>query len=244
MRFDLVTLLPDAVEGYLAAGVLGRAVADGVLEVGVVPLYEFGKGKHRQVDDSPYGGGSGMVLKPEPLAAAIDSVKTESSRVLLMGPGGRRLDQALAHELAQEEHLVLVCGRYEGVDERIRSRIDDEVSLGDFVLTGGELAALAIVDAVGRLRPRVLGNADSAVDESFEGSLLEYPHYTRPRTFEDVDAPAILLSGDHAKVAAWRREQAVRRTLRLRPDLLEPRDRLDPDVRDLVERLDKESTGE
>ncbi len=244
MRFDLITVLPDAVTGYLEAGVLGRAVREGAIEVGVVNLVEFGHGKHRKVDDYPYGGGHGMVMTPEPLATAIDSVRAEGSRVLLMSPGGRRLDQDLAHELAQQEHLVLVCGRYEGVDARILSRIDDEVSLGDFVLTGGELAALAVVDAVARLRPRVLGNAESADDESFEGPLLEYPQFTRPRSFEGVDVPDVLLSGDHARVAAWRLEQAVLRTLELRPERLHDREALPSELRVLVEALDSAGGNE
>ncbi len=244
MRFDLVTVLPDSVSGYLDAGVLGRGIREGAIEVGVVNLIEFGAGKHRKVDDYPFGGGAGMVMTPAPLANAIDSVRRPESRVLLMSPGGRRLDQALAKELANEDHLVLVCGRYEGVDARVLGRIDDEISLGDFVLTGGELAALAVVDAVARLQPKVLGNAESAGDESFEGPLLEYPQYTRPRSFEDQDVPAVLLSGDHARVAAWRREQAVQRTLALRPDLLEDREALPEDLRDLVERLDKTEASE
>ncbi len=239
MRFDLVTVLPASVESYLATGVLGRAVREGAIDVGIVDLCAFGQGKHRKVDDSPYGGGHGMVMMPEPLAAAIDSVRGDGTRVLLMSPGGRRMDQALAHELAEEAHVVLVCGRYEGVDARILDRIDDEVSLGDFVLTGGELAALAVVDAVARLRPGVLGNAQSADDESFEGPLLEYPQYTRPRQFEGQEVPGVLLSGDHAKVDAWRREQAVRRTLARRPDLLADRGGLPDDLRVLVEGLDK-----
>jgi tRNA (guanine37-N1)-methyltransferase len=244
VRFDLLTVLPDAVEGYLAAGVLGRAVREGAIEVGVVNLCEFGHGKHRKVDDYPYGGGHGMVMTPEPLATAIDSVRGPGSRVLLMSPGGRRFDQGFAHELAECDHLVLVCGRYEGVDARILGRIDDEVSLGDFVLTGGELAALAVVDAVARLRPGVLGNEQSADDESFEGPLLEYPHYTRPRTFEGQDVPPVLLSGDHGKVEAWRREQAVRRTLDRRPDLLADRAALPDPIRDLVEALDNPDPAE
>ena len=244
MRFDLVTVLPEAVEGYLAAGVLGRAVREGTIEAGVVNLCDFGRGKHRKVDDYPFGGGHGMVMTPQPLADAIDSVRTEHSRVLLMSPGGRVLDQPFAHELAREPHLVLVCGRYEGVDARILSRIDDEVSLGDFVLTGGELAALSVLDAVARLQPGVLGNAESARHESFEGPLLEYPQYTRPREFEGADVPEVLLSGDHARIAAWRTEQGVKRTLERRPERLTDRAALPEALRELVEVLDNSRVEE
>ena len=163
---------------------------------------------------------------------------------LRFGPGGRRLDQGFAHELAEETHLVLVCGRYEGVDARVLGRVDDEVSLGDFILTGGELAALAVVDAVARLRPGVLGNAESAEEESFEGPLLEYPHYTRPRSFEGEDVPEVLLSGDHARIAAWRQEQAVRRTLAQRPERLTEHAGLPAGLLDLIEGLDKSSADE
>jgi tRNA (guanine37-N1)-methyltransferase len=244
MRFDLVTVLPDAVEGYLGVGVLGRAVREGAVDVGIVDVRDFGVGKHRKVDDYPYGGGHGMVMTPGPLAQAIDSVRSPASRVLLMSPAGRRIDQPLVRELATSEHLILVCGRYEGVDARILGRIDDEVSLGDFVLTGGELPALALIDAVARLQPRVLGNAESADDESFEGPLLEYPQFTRPRTFEGQEVPAILLSGDHAKVASWRRSESVRRTLEHRPDLLEDRTALTDELRVLVRELDNRELPE
>lgn len=242
-RFDVITSLPDSLTSYLAQGVLGRAIEDGKVDVRVHPLHAHGRGKHQQVDDYPYGGGQGMVLQAEPLIAAIEAARA-GGPVLLLSPAGRRFDQAFARELAREEQVVLVCGRYEGVDERVMPWIDGSVSLGDFVLTGGELGALVIVDAVARLQPGVLGNADSAGDESFEGPLLEYPQYTRPRAVRDQEVPAVLLSGDHAKIAAWRREQAVRRTLDRRPDLLADREALPADVLDLLKTLDAETQSE
>ncbi len=238
-RFDLITALPESVDSYLAHGVLGRAVEDGKIEVGVHSLREFGRGKHRQVDDYPYGGGQGMVLQAEPVVASIEKVKA-GGRVLLLSPAGRRFDQVMARELAAEEQVVLVCGRYEGVDERVMDWVDEAVSLGDFVLTGGELGALVIIDAVARLQPGVLGNDASAGDGSFEGPLLECPQYTRPRSFRERDVPAVLLSGDHAKIGAWRQDQAARRTHALRPDLVADRDSLPRDLRDLLEALDDE----
>jgi tRNA (guanine37-N1)-methyltransferase len=194
------------------------------LRVRVTDIREYASGKHRVTDDVPYGGGAGMVMKPEPLVAAIEAAKTRepNARVVLMSPQGRRFTQGVAQELLKAESLVLVCGRYEGVDERVLSWVDDELSLGDFVLTGGELAALAVVDAVARLMPGVLGNADSPRNESFAGEgLLEGPQYTRPPEFRGLRVPDVLLSGDHARIDAWRREQAASRTGERRPDLLE-----------------------
>ncbi len=232
MRFDVLTVIPEAVAPYLGASILGRAAADGVITAEAVDLRPFGEGKHRRLDDAPYGGGSGMVMKPGPLVAAIEAVADKTPAggrrlVLMTSPAGRTFTRAWAHELAANvDHLVLVCGRYEGIDARVERWVDGLVSVGDYVLTGGEPAAMAVVDAVARLLPGALGNADSTREESFEPSgagetLLEYPHYTRPREFRGDEVPEVLLSGDHAKVAAWRRAQSLARTRRDRPDLLE-----------------------
>ena len=219
MRFDVITLHPELVDGPLSHSILGRARDRGLIEIGVHDIREHAEGRHRQADDAPYGGGAGMVMKVDVVARAIEAVATEGAKVLLTTPGGTPLTQRVAERLAKEEHLVICCGHYEGIDERITTLIHEEISLGDFVLTGGEIAALAIVDAVGRLQPGVLGNADSAVDESFTGHLLEYPQYTRPASWRGHDVPDVLLSGHHGKVAAWRTEQAEERTRTRRPDL-------------------------
>ena len=211
---------------YLEASILGRARAAGLLEVVVHDIRDWADGRHRQVDDAPFGGGQGMVLKPDPLAAAIEAVRADSGApVVLMTPQGAPFRQAIARRFAQRSHMVLVCGRYEGVDERIREGwIDEEISLGDFVLTGGELPALAVIDATARLLPGVLGNEASHADESFEAGLLEYPQYTRPREFRGMAVPEVLLSGDHGRVAQWRAEQARQRTRLRRPDLVDEGD--------------------
>ena len=220
LSVEVLTLFPRMVAAPLEESILGKARAAGLLRVQVTDIREFAEGKHRVTDDVPYGGGAGMVMKPEPLVAAIESAKQRdpSARVVLMSPQGRKFDQRVAQELPAE--LILVCGRYEGVDERVMDWIDDEISVGDFVLTGGELAALAIIDTMARLVPGVLGNAESALSESFTEGLLEGPQYTRPPEFRGRKVPEVLLSGDHAKIAAWRREQALQRTRARRPDLL------------------------
>ena len=220
LSVEVLTLFPRMVAAPLEESILGKARAAGLLRVQVTDIREFAEGKHRVTDDVPYGGGAGMVMKPEPLVAAIESAKQRdpSARVVLMSPQGRKFDQRVAQELPAE--LILVCGRYEGVDERVMDWIDDEISLGDFVLTGGELAALAIIDTMARLVPGVLGNAESALSESFTEGLLEGPQYTRPPEFRGRKVPEVLLSGDHAKIAAWRREQSLQRTRSRRPDLL------------------------
>lgn len=220
---DVLTLFPDMVTGYLSESILGKAAQRGLVHFAAHDVRAHAEGKHRVTDDAPYGGGAGMVFKPEPLVAAIEAARTRlpGARVLLTSPRGEILDQKMARALAAgPTDLVIVCGRYEGVDERVLSFIDGEVSVGDFVLTGGELAALCLVDAVARLIPGVLGNAGSTASESFEDGLLEYPHYTRPAVFRGVEVPAILQSGDHARVARWRRWQALRWTRLRRPDLL------------------------
>jgi tRNA (guanine37-N1)-methyltransferase len=229
---ELLTLFPEMVTGYLGASILGKAQERGLLGVTVTHIRDFAEGKHRVTDDTPYGGGAGMVMKPEPLVAALEAARARApgARALLMSPRGPVFDQGRARELVKAPGLILVCGRYEGVDERVLPFLDGEVSLGDFILTGGEVASLAVVDAVARLLPGVLGNEASSVAESFEGGLLEHPQYTRPPSFRGAEVPAVLQSGDHARIARWRRWKALQLTRRRRPDLfarlaLEPADR-------------------
>lgn len=223
MRFTILTLFPEMFAGPLTASVIGRAAGAGTLRIDFVDPRDFAQGRHRQVDDAPYGGGEGMVMKPEPLVAAIEHVRQAHApdRVCLLSPQGRVFDQAAARELAAcAGGVALVCGRYEGVDERVRDFVDEELCVGDYVLSGGEAAAWVVVDAVGRLAPGVLGNPASLHHESFEGGLLEYPQYTRPPVFRGRAVPEVLLSGDHARIADWRRERSIERTRRRRPDLL------------------------
>lgn len=223
LRVDVFTIFPGMVEAYAGESILGRAGVAGHLDVRAHDLRLATEDAHRTIDDSPFGGGAGMVMMPEPVFAAVEAVDPPRPLILL-GPGGRRFDQSVAAELAALDGFSLLCGRYEGVDERIRTGLcDDEVSLGDFVLAGGELAALAIMEAVARLRPGVLGNEASPDDESFADGLLEYPHYTRPADFRGMEVPEVLRSGDHGRVARWRRAGALVRTLALRPDLIERR---------------------
>jgi tRNA (guanine37-N1)-methyltransferase len=223
LSVEVLTLFPRMVQAPLEESILGKALAKGLLRVTVTDIRDFAAGKHRVTDDVPYGGGAGMVMKPEPLILAIEAAKKRepSARVILTSPQGRRFDQAKTQELLAAEKLILVCGRYEGVDERVLAFVDEELSLGDFILSGGELAALAVVDAVARLAPGVLGNELSAQSESFSSEgLLEGPQYTRPPEFRGQRVPEVLLSGDHAKIEAWRKEQALSRTRERRPDLL------------------------
>lgn len=221
-RAEILTLFPEMIRGYAAQSILGRAAEKGLIALRATDIREYAQGKHRVCDDAPYGGGAGMVMKPEPIVAAIEDARTRlpGARVFLLSPRGRTLTQEVVRELAaQEAGLILLCGRYEGVDERVMASVDGELSVGDFVLTGGELAALTVVDAVARLTPGVLGNEASAVGESFEEGLLEYPQYTRPPVFREVPVPAVLQSGDHARIARWRRWQALKLTEARRPDL-------------------------
>jgi tRNA (guanine37-N1)-methyltransferase len=223
MKFDILTLFPAMFEGPFSESIIKRAAQDGLIEIRLHDIRDWAFDRHRTADDYPYGGGAGMVMKVEPLAACIEKVKAErpAARVILTTPRGKPFDQALAGELANEEELLIICGRYEGVDERVRELfVDDEISLGDFVMTGGELAAMVIVDAVSRLVPGVLGSAESAAADSFSDGLLEYPQYTRPAEFRGLKVPEVLLSGNHREIAGWRRRQAMQRTLAGRPDLL------------------------
>jgi tRNA (guanine37-N1)-methyltransferase len=227
VRVDVFTIFPDVVAGYCGASILGRAVEGGALDVRVHDLRQGSSDAHRSVDDSPFGGGAGMVLMPEPLFRSVEAVPDLPRPLFLLTPGGRRFDQWVATELAAladgpSGGFSLLCGRYEGVDQRVADHlVDGELSVGDFVLAGGELAALVVIEAVARLRPEVLGNEESAADESFSDGLLEYPQYTRPASFRGWEVPAVLRSGDHGAVAAWRRTQALLRTATRRPDLLE-----------------------
>lgn len=223
MHIHVITLFPEMFGSPLGASIPKRAQDKGALRIFLWNLRDFAPGKHRETDDTPYGGGQGMVMKIEPIAVALEAVCDSMAapwRVLL-SPQGRRLDHAVAQRLARHEELVLVCGRYEGVDARAASFVDEEVSIGDFVLSGGELPALVLIDALGRLVPGSLGNAASPADESFVDGLLEYPQYTRPEEFRGQRVPDVLLSGDHARIADWRRQAALQRTRERRPDLLE-----------------------
>lgn len=224
MKIDILSLFPEMFEGVLHSSIMKKAQENEAVEFDVVNFRDYSENKHRKVDDYPYGGGAGMVLKPEPLFAAVDAVTRElesTPRIILMCPQGERFNQKKAEELAKEEHLIFICGHYEGYDERIREGlVTDELSIGDFVLTGGEIASMAIVDSVVRLLPGVLGNEDSSVLDSFSTGLLEHPHYTRPAEFKDLSVPDILLSGNHAKIDQWREEQSLIRTFERRKDLL------------------------
>ena len=223
MRIDVFTLFPSMVEDFAAASLLGKAQERGVLDVRAHDLRSETADPHRTVDDTPFGGGAGMVLMPEPVFAAVEAVDPPRP-LLLMGPGGRRLDQAMARDLAGRDGFSVLCGRYEDVDQRIREHlVDEEVSIGDYVLAGGEVAAMVVLEAVGRLVPGVMGNVASGTEESFSDGLLEYPQYTRPADFRGWAVPEVLRSGDHARIARWRRAQSLARTRRLRPDLVEAR---------------------
>ncbi|MCL0064050.1 tRNA (guanosine(37)-N1)-methyltransferase TrmD [Dehalococcoidia bacterium] len=227
MRIDIVTLFPNMFSGPFDESIIRRAREKEFAEILIHNLRDYGLGRHRVVDDYPYGGGSGMVLMPEPLFSAVEAIKGESRiPVILLTPQGRLFTQQVAEELAAYSRFILVCGHYEGVDERVREYlVTDEISIGDYVLTGGELAAMVVCDAVVRLIPGVLGSPESVRDDSHSGGLLEYPQYTRPQIFRGWEVPPVLLSGNHAEIARWRREQAVLRTLARRPDLLEKADR-------------------
>lgn len=225
MKIDVLSLFPEMFEGVLHSSIMKKAQEQQAASFKVTDFRDFSTNKHRKVDDYPYGGGAGMVLKPEPLFAAVEAVTNTSNgkpRVILMCPQGERFTQKKAEELAKEQHLVFICGHYEGYDERIREYlVTDEISLGDFVLTGGEVASMAIIDSVVRLLPDVLGNDQSAVHDSFSTGMLEHPQYTRPATFNGLEVPSVLLSGNHAAIDKWREEQAFLRTAQRRPELLQ-----------------------
>lgn len=222
MRVDVITLFPEFFTGPLDVGMMQRAREKGLLDLRLWQLREFAHDRHRTVDDTPYGGGAGMVMKPEPLVEAIEAVRAQGPKgpVILLTPQGRLLTQQWVRERAREERLILVCGRYEGVDERVRSFVDEELSVGDYVVTGGEYGALIVIDAVVRLVPGVLGSSHSPVEESFSDGLLEYPQYTRPPVFRGMEVPQVLTTGNHGEIARWRRRESLRRTWLRRPDLL------------------------
>ena len=242
MQVCVLTLFPELFDPFWAHGIMRRAVEGQRLSPLTIDIRDHAAGRHRETDDRPYGGGCGMVMKPEPLTAALAAAKRQlpSATTLLLSPQGRRLDQGLAGSLAGVAQLILVCGRYEGVDERfIERHVDMEVSIGDFVLTGGELGAMVLIDAVVRLIPGVLGNADSAASDTFSDGLVEYAHYTRPAEFDDDPVPGVLLTGDHGKIDRWRRETGLIRTVLKRPDMVARRD-LSPEERTWLEKWRRE----
>lgn len=247
MKIDILTLFPEMFEGVLNSSILGRAQKERLVQYQTINFRQFSGNKHGSVDDYPYGGGGGMVLKPEPLFRAVESVAAESElppRILLMSPQGERFTQRKAEELSREKHLLFICGHYEGYDERIRRHLaTDELSIGDFVLTGGELPAMVIIDSIVRLLPGVLGNETSAATDSFSTGLLEHPHYTRPADFRGYRVPDVLLSGNHEKIAEWRKKESLRRTLLRRPDMLEEAN-LDAEEERLLSEVRKELQNE
>lgn len=224
MRIDIISLFPELIDAFYAHSIIQRARTAGLLELGVTNPRDFSDNKHGHIDDTPYGGGSGMLMQAEPIFFAVEQVlptRTERDRVVLLSPAGATFTQAKAQELVKYDHLVLICGHYEGVDQRVEDFLADEtISIGDYVLTGGEIAAMAVTDAVARMIPGVLGADDSAANDSFMEPLLEYPQYTKPAVFRGHEVPEVLLSGHHAKIAAWRRRESLRRTWQRRPDLL------------------------
>ncbi len=224
MRFDILTIFPEMFATLINYGIIGRAVKRQQIKINVVNIRDFSKGPHMMTDDRPFGGGDGMVMKPGPIFQALESIPREKGgrRVILLTPQGQPFNQSIARDLTKLKQIVLVCGRYEGVDERVRSRcVDMELSIGDYILTGGELPAMVIVEVVSRLIPGILGGVRSSLEESFEDYFLEYPQFTRPRVFQGDGVPSVLLSGDHEKIRLWRRTQSIKRTLERRPDLLE-----------------------
>lgn len=239
MRIDVLTLFPQLFEAPFGYGVFKRAAENGLVDLRVHDIRDYTHDRHHTADDYPYGGGAGMVMKPEPIFEAAEEINKNApeTRVILMTPRGRLFSQPLAQELAGEERLTVICGHYEGVDERVSEHlVTDEISIGDYVLTGGEIPAMVIIDAVLRLLPGVLGSEESPLDDSHVNGLLEYPQYTRPAEFRGWEVPEVLLSGNHGKIARWRREQILRRTLESRPELLEKAE-LDCDDREVVSRL-------
>lgn len=243
MKIDLVTIFPGILDGPFRESMIKRAVDKGLVEINLIDLRSYARDRHHQVDDTPYGGGFGMILKPEPLFEAVEDLKNksgkESSRVIFMTPQGHSFNQDIARKLAKDKHLIIICGRYEGVDERVRiAVVDEEISIGDFVLTGGELAAAVVVDALVRLLPGFIAE-EAAANESFTGSLLEHPHYTRPPVFRDMKVPPVLLSGNHGEIDRWRRQQSLKRTYERRPDLLKKAELL-PEDKSYLEVLKKQ----
>jgi tRNA (guanine37-N1)-methyltransferase len=235
MKFDIVTLFPELIEVYANNGIIGRAVENNFFQLDYVNLRDFSENKHKKVDDYPYGGGPGMLIKPEPMFKALDAVKKDNSYTIYLSPKGNLFTQKKARELSKKEHLILIAGHYEGIDQRIIDNyVDEEISMGDYVLTSGELPALMVVDAVSRLLPGVLGSDESSVDESHSDNLLEYPQYTRPESYLDLDVPEILLSGHHKNIEDWRRFKSIEITLERRPDMIK-----DKKIMEELEKLEK-----
>jgi len=245
MKIDVLTLFPEMFDGVFGASILGKAKEKGIVSLQAINFRAYSNNKHNTVDDYPYGGGGGMVLKPEPVFAAVDQLMSEADvrpRVILMCPQGAPFTQQKAEELAKEQHLVLICGHYEGYDERIREHlVTDELSIGDYVLTGGEIPAMTVIDSVVRLLPGVLGNETSAVTDSYSTGLLEHPHYTRPAEFRGWEVPDVLISGHHANIEVWRREQSLLRTLQRRPDMLKHAKLTDKERKWLADKARKQS---
>jgi tRNA (guanine37-N1)-methyltransferase len=244
MKCDVLTLFPDIINSYLRESILKRAQDKGLLEVKIYNIRDFSSDKHKTVDDYPYGGGPGMVLKPEPLFSAIKEIKKDNveRRVILLSPQGKPFTQTTAKELATEQRrIIFICGRYEGIDERVRTcLVDEELSIGDYIITGGELAALVIIDASTRLIPGALGDNRSVVEESFSWGLLDYPHYTRPREYEGLKVPEVLISGNHKEIWQWRRKEALKKTLQVRPELIEKIELTEEDQRLISEIKEEE----
>ena len=247
MRFDILTLFPGMISTPLQESILGKAIQKGLIEIRAINIRDFSQDKHHTVDDTPYGGGQGMVMKVDPIALAIESIKSQSpsARTVYMTPQGKPFDQQTARALSSEPHLILLCGRYEGVDERVKELfVDEEISIGDYILTGGELAAMVVIDAVARVLPGVLGSERSAEEDSFSNSLLEHPQYTRPHDFRGSRVPDVLLSGNHSAISLWRRREALKRTWMRRPDLL-AKAGLSEEDRELLKEISQEiGTGQ
>lgn len=245
MRFDIITIFPRMFEGVLSAGVLGKALEKGLIEVKVHDLRDFTSDKHRQVDDRPFGGKPGMVLKPEPIFAAVEKVRIDpDASVCLLSPQGRKFDYRVTEELAGFSQVILICGRYEGVDERVNEYLaTHEISVGDYVLTGGEPAAFVIIDAVSRLLPDVVGKMESVKQDSFFLGLFDYPQYTRPRDFRGMKVPEVLFSGDHKSIARWRRKKSLEKTAKFRMDMLEEEEKLSPEDLKILEEIQREKEG-
>jgi tRNA (guanine37-N1)-methyltransferase len=241
MIFDILTIFPQLPSSVLTEGILGKAVKEDKVAVRVINLRDYTTDKHQVTDDRPYGGGEGMVMKPEPIYRAIRAMKAEDAgtRVVLLSPQGRLYTQAVAREMSAYNHLFIICGRYEGIDERLLHFVDDEISIGDYVLSGGELAALVLIESITRLLPGVLGSPDSAARDSFMDGLLKYPQFTRPQVWQELEVPSVLLSGDHEKVALWRRKEALKQTLLKRPDMLKTAN-LSVEDRRLLEEIERE----
>lgn len=246
MKIDVLSLFPDMVQNGLSQSIIGKAIDRELVDLEVTDFRDFSVNKHHSVDDTPYGGGAGMLLRPQPIFEAMDQVNAKNpgpKRVILLDPAGVTFNQKVAEEFAQEDHLVFICGHYEGYDERIRSLVTDEVSLGDFVLTGGELGAMVMIDAIARLIPGVLGNQQSAITDSFSTGLLEHPQYTRPPEYRGMQVPAVLMNGNHKLINEWREKMSLKRTFERRPDLLEKLT-LTKDQRNWLREIQQEATAE